>query len=449
MDPKRLREKVLEQYYPGEHELEETQQKYENIAEFIRKEFSLETHFAGSSSRKTCMKGDRDIDIFVLFPEKVERLELEDRGLEVGKTVFEEFDGDYHIEYAEHPYTKGEINSHEVEIVPCYNVSADEIKSAVDRTPHHSRWVENNLNKEQRKDVVLLKTFLRAGELYGSSLKVEGFSGYLSEILIEECGSFQELVEEASGWGEQELIDPENHHEGSLPDELEDKFSEDNLVVIDPVDPERNVASVLSTENYSRFIYRCWQFRQKPGIHFFETEETDYTEFGLKQELEKRGEFLVLEFENPEDVEDIVYPQMRKTMRRLEQVMENRDFRIFESGFHLGEKTRIFFELDRELPEIEETRGPKVFHGEDHIAQFTGKYDNVFVKEDRLYAKVEREYTDAKELLQEFLEESVEERGIPGTVAEKITDFSFTEPLEGGEKWLKYLAKKLHVEENQ
>ncbi|MFB6147245.1 MAG: CCA tRNA nucleotidyltransferase, partial [Candidatus Nanohaloarchaea archaeon] len=66
MDYERLREKVLEKFYPGQEELEETEEKYREISSFIEDEFSLDTHFAGSSSRGTCMKGDRDIDIFVL-----------------------------------------------------------------------------------------------------------------------------------------------------------------------------------------------------------------------------------------------------------------------------------------------------------------------------------------------------------------------------------------------
>lgn len=447
MNYERLREKVLDRYYPEEEELEETRQKYREIADFIEEEFSLETHFAGSASRGTCMKGDKDIDIFVLIPEDVSRKDLEERGLTVGKKVFEHFDGEYEVEYAEHPYTKGEINSHEVEIVPCHDVEPTNIKSAVDRTPHHSRWVEDNLDKEQRRDAVLLKVFLRANGLYGSSLKTQGFSGYLCEILVAEYGSFEKLVEEASRWRENQLIDPEKHHE-ELPGELEQKFSNEPLRVIDPVDPGRNVASVLSRENFSKFIYRCWSFNRDPGMDFFEKRETEYSEFGLKQEIEKRGEFTVIEFETPEEVDDIVYPQMRKAMRRLENELSDRDYRIFESGFHIGEKTRIFFELERELPEIEEMQGPKVFHGEDHLEEFTSKYDNVFVKDDRLYAKVDREYTDANEFLSDFLQGDLKQKGIPSEIAAVIEEeFSFVDPLDGEEKWLKYLAEKLHVEE--
>lgn len=445
MDMERLREKVLEKYYPAEEEIEELETLYREVADFIRNEFSLETHFAGSSARGTGTTGDTDLDIFVLFPPDIDRHELEDRGLEAGKAVFKKFSSDYNIDYAEHPYTRGEIEGVDVEIVPCYDVPADEIKSSVDRTPHHSRWVEESLTGEQKRDVVLLKQFLDTGDLYGSSLKTRGFSGYLCEVLVSEYGSFESLVRDASGWGELELIDPENHHEDGLPEELEDKFSGDSLVVVDPVDPERNVASVLSDENYARFIYRCWRFRQSPGIDFFEPREPDFTEFELKQEIDRRGDFLVLEFDAPDEVEDIVYPQTRKALKRLQQELENRDFRVFTSGFHIGEKARIFFELQRELPETYDRKGPKVFHGEDHMAQFTGKYDNVYVRGDRLYARTDREFSDAKEFLQEFLESDLEKKGIPGYVAEKMQDYRFTGPVVDDEEWLKYLAEKLHV----
>lgn len=448
MNWQRLREKVLEENYPEDEDLEEIREKYRKISGFIEEEFGEETHFAGSASRETCMKDDRDIDLFVLFSPDLERQDLEDRGLEIGKKTFRHFDGEFEVEYAEHPYTKGKIDGYEVEIVPCYDIEPENIKSAVDRTPHHSRWVDENLDKEQREDVVVLKKFLAAAGIYGSSLKVRGFSGYLCEILTAHYGSFEELVEEAVQWSQDQVIDPESHHE-ELPEKLEEKFEDEPLAVIDPVDEERNVASVLSRENFSRFIYLCWQFKQEPGMDFFREEETEYTEFQVKQELDRRDDILVIEFGTPEEVDDIVYPQMRKTMRRLNAVLEKNDFRVFESGFHVGEMTRIFFELDRSLPEVQEMKGPKVFHGEDHLAQFTSKYSNVYVKEDRLVAKTEREHTDVKELLDSFLDGDLKAKGIPEYVADEIESYSFVDPLEGGEEWLNYLGDKLRIEDNK
>lgn len=446
MDWERLREKVIEETYPEEDELEELAEKYEEISDFIQREFSMKTHFAGSASRRTCMKNDRDLDIFILFDEERDELELENRGLEIGKETFQQFEGEFKVEYAEHPYTKGEIDGYEVEIVPCYDTDPEDIKSSVDRTPHHSRWVKENLEEEERKDVVILKKFLKSSGLYGSSLKVQGFSGYLCEILVHHYGSFQELVRAAVNWTDEAFIDPEDQHGGELPEKLEKKFSDEPLKVIDPVDEERNVASVLSLENYSRFIYLCWQFRQDPGMSFFRSEEKEYSEFQIKQELKKRDDLLVLEFESVEEVDDIVYPQMRKTIGRMESELKKKGFRIYESGFFVGQKTKIFFELDRELPEIEEMKGPKVFHGEEHLSEFTSKYDNVFVKEDRVVAKTEREFTDAKKFLEEFLSSDLEKKGIPGNIADKLEEYKFTDPLERDSEWLNYLGEKLQVQ---
>jgi tRNA nucleotidyltransferase (CCA-adding enzyme) len=447
MNWERLREKVLDGTYPEEEELNDAREIYQKISDLIGEEYGLETHFAGSTSRETCMNGDKDIDIFVLFPEDTDRKDLEERGLEIGKNVFQEFDGDFEVDYAEHPYTKGEINGHEVEIVPCFDVKAENIRSAVDRTPHHSRWVQQNLSVEERKDVVILKKFLKKGGLYGSSLKVRGFSGYLCEILISEFGGFQELIEEAQDWEEEKILDPGRHHE-NLPGDLEDKFSADSLVVIDPVDPERNVASVLSTENYARFVYRCWDFSRDPGLSFFQKSEKEWTDFELKQEIEGRGDFLAVKLERPKEVDDLVYPQMRKFMRLLRKKLEKHDFRIFESGFHADEgKVRFFFELEMNLPEVEELKGPRVFHNSRHLEQFTSKYENTFVKEDRLTAKTEREYTNAKKFVQSFLDDDareLKEKGVPNHIADRIVEYSFFDPMDD-EKWLNYLAEELNL----
>jgi tRNA nucleotidyltransferase (CCA-adding enzyme) len=449
MNLERLREKVIEQYYPEKEELQQIKDKYREISDFIEQEFDVNTHFAGSAGRRTCMKGDKDLDIFVPFDEDVGKKELENRGLEIGKKVFEEFDGEYRIEYAEHPYTKGEINGHEVEIVPCYDTSPEDIKSSVDRTPHHSQWVDQNLDEEERKDVVMLKRFLSAEGIYGSSLKIRGFSGYLCEVLISHYGGFEELIDSATKWQENQIIDAEEHHEGKLPDSLKNKFKDEPFVVIDPVDPERNVASVLSKENFARFVHTSWKFQKNPGIKFFEEEEPEYTQFEVNQELKKRADFIVIEFEEPEEVEDVIYPQMRKTLGRLKILLNGHDFRIFNSGFHVAEPTRIFFELESTLPEIQEIKGPKVFHGKDHLDQFTSKYENVYIQEDRIVAKTEREYPEAKELLKDFLESDLEEKGISSHIAEKMKDYNFADPATDDGKWLNYLGKKLHVEDNQ
>ena len=447
MNWKRLREKILEKFYPTQEELEHLEELYKEISVYIESEYGFETFFAGSAGRKTCVKGDRDIDVFVLFPEETQREELEEKGLRIGEKTFERFEGDSRIEYAEHPYTKGEINGYEVEIVPCIDTSPENIQSAVDRSPHHAEWVRENLSDEQKKDVVILKAFLKAQGIYGSSLKVQGFSGYLCELLIAEYGSMRNLIEEASSWREEEIIDVENHHE-ELPERLEEKFSASNLKVIDPVDPERNVASVLTEEKYSEFIYVCWRFNESPGLDFFEQDEKDFSKFEIRREIERRRDFIVMEFETVDEPEDIVYPQMRKSVKRIKKLLEKNDFRVYETGFYVGETIKVFFELESVLPDVRFRKGPMVFHGADHIQEFTSKYSNTFIQGSRLVAKTEREFTEAKNLLKEFLDcsrEELREKGIPGNISSRLVEAKMVEPVTDDEEWLKFLAEKLKL----
>jgi len=393
------------------------------------------------------MKGDRDLDIFILFDENTSRKELEEEGISIGKDVFKRFDGDYHVEYAEHPYTKGEIQGKEVEVVPCYDVEPDNIKSSVDRTPHHSKWAKNNLKEQQKKDVVILKRFLTVKDLYGSSLKIEGFSGYLCEILIHHFGGFRELLEAASKWSKKEVVDPENHHEDGLPAVLADKFSADNLIVIDPVDPERNVASVMTREKYSEFIYHSIKFLNDQGMHHFRIEKEDYTQLEINNGLDGRFNFTVMEFEAPDEVDDIIYPQMRKTERRLVDLLEKNGFHVYSSGFQVEEKIRMYFETPEDLQSVKFVEGPKVFHGKDHIKQFEQKYDNTFVEDDRLKAKTEREYMRPKEVIRDLPDEreQLEEEGVPENIARKFVDRRFVDPVLDNQKWLNFLGEQLHV----
>jgi len=439
MDLTTVKQKALETYYPSEKELKEADQIFQKISDFIYEEHGLKSHFAGSAGRQTCRKGDKDVDIFILFPESTSRKELEQKGLEIGKSVFKEFGGEHHVEYAEHPYTKGDLLEHEIEIVPCIDTAPDQIRTSVDRTPHHTRWVKENLDENQKKDVVALKAFLDAQNLYSSSLKTQGFSGYLCEVLIAYYGSFEQLITSSKSWEQQERIQFE---------ESEKEFNS-NFVVVDPVDPNRNVAAVLSDENYAKYIFEAWKLDQKPSRSKFSS-EAEFSEFELKQELKRRSDILVLEFQRPKDeVDDIIYPQLRKLERRINQKIQKADFRIFESGVHADEeKCRIFFELNRTLPEVEIIKGPKVFHNERHIEQFHQKYENTFVKNQRVCAKTQRRFLDAQELIKNFLEGDIEQlrqKGVPNQLAPHVKESKFSDPLEGEEKWLKYLYRKFNL----
>ncbi|MCJ7479195.1 MAG: CCA tRNA nucleotidyltransferase [Candidatus Nanohaloarchaeota archaeon QJJ-7] len=451
MSHREVREKVVEQVMPEESEGDSAQEMFSQVQEFVEEEFGKEAGLMGSTAKGTFMRGDKDLDIFVFFDESMEEEQLEEEGLEIGEAVFERFDGEYEVEYAEHPYTKGDIEDYEVEVVPAYRVdSGEDIKSSVDRTPFHKQWVNENLSEEEKEEVVLLKAFLRGQELYGSTLRVEGFAGYLCELLIAEYGSFEELLKAAVDWKEEEVIDPEGRHD-KLPNYLKEKFSEDSLVVIDPVDEERNVASVLSTENYARFVFSAWAYLQEPGEEFFFPEEVEADREGLETAAETRGDFVTVEFETPDMIDDMLYPQMRRLLSRLELLLEDNEFRLFQSGFYIGEeRTRILFELfSDELPGMRKHLGPKMFHNQEHVENFTDKYGEVWVEDTRLATVVERDHKTAENLLEGFLAGGLQEKGVPKNLVPVVEGAEIKGLEFDDEDWRKFLRDEFHLEVGQ
>lgn len=445
MNWEKLRRKLVEEYYPEEKDFIKLENLYAKIDKYIKEEYSIKTHFAGSASRRTCLRKDRDIDLFLMFPEDTSSQELENKGLEIGKNVFKKFKGNFHVEYAEHPYVKGKINNTEVEIVPCIETDSKNIKSSVDRTPHHTRWVKKNLNKKQRQDAVLLKQFLKTKRIYGSSLKTKGFSGYLVEILVSHYGSLQKLIEKAQSWDPKTNIDPENHWNAKLPKKLEEKFENDSLVVIDPVDPERNVASVLSTENYSKFVHNSWCLNEKPGVNHFRNNSVEIDKFEIEKELSERGDIILIEFESPDKPEDIVYPQVRKMNRKLRKDLEKNGFPVTDIDFHADEKVRIIVNSSFEIPKKTHRKGPEVFHPKENVEEFTKKYERTFIEDKRLYAVVDRDYTELKTYLKHYFsrdQEKLREKGVPSNLASKVTPFRLRNPMIEENQWLKFLHRK-------
>ena len=347
----------------------------------------------GSTARGTWLAGDRDIDIFVRFPPTVDREQLETVGLEVGHSVLP----DGHEEYAEHPYVTGEYDGFAVDLVPCYDVeSATEIRSAVDRTPFHTSYIEQQLTEELCRDIRIFKQFLTGIGAYGSDLRTEGFSGYLAELLVVSYDGFEPLLAAATDWHPPVALDPENH--GA-------KTFDDPLTVIDPTDPERNVAAVLSASNLARLQHAARELVADPRRElFFKTEPEPLDGEELRNHLERRDTTPVaMVFETPSIVADQLYPQLRKSQAGVAAGLESHDFSVFRAAsFADDTQCVLLFELSETTqPAVERHEGPPVAV-RDHATEFFETYDGddtvygPFIVDDRYVVERPRAVTDAR-----------------------------------------------------
>ena len=272
----------------------------------------------GSTARGTWLSGDRDLDVFVRFPPDLDREELERYGLDVGHAVLP----DGHEEYAEHPYVKGVVDGFDVDLVPCYRLDdATAIRSAVDRTPFHTRYLEERLDEALAAEVVVAKAFLKGIGAYGSDLRTQGFSGYLTELLVLEYGGFRGLVAAAADdWRPPVELDPEGHGRASF---------DDPLVVIDPTDPERNVAAVCAAEAVARLVHYARDLLADPREGVFEPRDPDPLDAAAaRAAIDDRGTHPVaVRFRAPDVVEDQLYPQLDRSLAGLRDELDRRGFR--------------------------------------------------------------------------------------------------------------------------
>ncbi|WP_336000539.1 CCA tRNA nucleotidyltransferase [Halorientalis halophila] len=363
----------------------------------------------GSTARGTWLAGDRDVDLFVRFPADLDRERLEEYGLQVGTDVLP----DGREEYAEHPYTVGEFEGFTVDLVPCYDVAdATAIQSAVDRTPFHTAYLEARLDDEIAADVRVAKAFLKGIGVYGANLKTRGFSGYLTELLVLEYGGFRPFLEAAADWHPPVELDPKDHGQATF---------DDPLVVIDPTDPERNVAAALSPENVARLQHYARDLLADPRESLFEPADPDPLDAdGVRAALDARGTTPVaVTFEAPDLVDDQLWPQLRKSRRGVASELDRRGFDVFRSAAFTGERGVLFLELAvAERPTVERHAGPPV-HVREHAEGFYGKYAESsvtdgdadtsapdrppygpFVVEDRYVVEREREFTSAEAFLE-------------------------------------------------
>ncbi len=311
---------------------------------------AADTKLVGSTARGTWLAGDRDIDLFVLFPPDIARSELERYGLEVGHAVLP----DGHEEFAEHPYVKGELHGFDVDCVPCYAVEdATEIRSAVDRTPFHSAYLEGRI-EPVADDVRVAKAFLSAIGAYGSDLRTKGFSGFLTELLVLGYGSFRAFIEAAAAWEPPVRFDPADHGERSF---------DDPLVVIDPTDPERNVAAVCSPRNVARLIHYARELRSDPGIEQFEPRKPEpLSADEVRTLLDARGTTPVaVRFETPDIVDDQLYPQLEKSLEGIEGALERAGFEPLRSACFANAEAVLLVECAvPELSAVARHGGPPV-----------------------------------------------------------------------------------------
>ncbi|HZS72976.1 MAG TPA: CCA tRNA nucleotidyltransferase, partial [Candidatus Nitrosotalea sp.] len=245
---------------PAKQEQEKIGALAEKLLDLVKKESTnfpevTSVELGGSFAKGTWLKGKLDFDIFVKMKKETDEKQFEEIGKKIGFASMKKYHP--YVRYSEHPYVEAVVENTRVNVVPCYDVEKGQWKSAADRSSFHTRFILEQLDEEQKNEVRLLKKFLRGIDIYGAEIAMEGFGGYVSEVLIYHYGSFMKVLEAAANFAQGQVIGNPT------------KKFETALVLIDPIDSNRNLGTAISAQNFGKFILAARAYLKKPSLVFF------------------------------------------------------------------------------------------------------------------------------------------------------------------------------------
>jgi tRNA nucleotidyltransferase (CCA-adding enzyme) len=427
-----LTQRILEKITPKKEEYV----KVESLTKALEKKIKLAcqkdgidavVRVEGSVAKDTWLSDSLDIDIFMRMPISIPRKNLGDIGLKIAKKAAG--DADQVERFAEHPYLEIFVEGHRVDIVPCYNAKPGEWQSATDRTPYHTDYIKTHLTKRLNGEVRLLKKFMQGIDVYGAEIKVGGFSGYLCELLVMKYGSFLKTIHAFAKYNRRVVIDIEGFY-ADRENDLTILFPE-ALVIVDPVDKGRNVASAVQPSKLYTFIGAVRAFLKEPSENIFYPPKPEVLSPAiLKSQLGKSGSaivFLVIGELNA--VPDVLWGQLYRSKRSLRTLLELSDYKVLKDAVWSNEKTLsvFMFELEQQiLSNIKKHMGPPL-EREAECEKYLSKYaDNEgvisgpYIEDGRWMVELPRKNIDAVALLKEKLADGGKNVGVADLIVKSI-----------------------------
>lgn len=275
-----------------------------------------------------------------------------------------------------------------IEVVPILDIKdSKQALNITDVSPLHTDYVNKKL--KAKNDVKLLKKFLKTSGIYGAESYVQGFSGYVCELLIINYKSFNALVKSASKWQDKVFIDIEKFYKGkNINIELNKSKLVSPIVIIDPVQKDRNAAAAISSESFIRFKEVCSAFLKNPSEKFFSEQEININ-------LLKKNNVVVQA--STSGKHDVAGARLLKVFEYLKENVKNYGFKI-KSGWKYSDEKAVFWFSAKDIDPEVILAGPPLSM-KTHVLNFKKKHKKVFEKSKVLYAREKRKFTRLKDCL--------------------------------------------------
>lgn len=367
--------------------------------------------FGGSFAKGTWLPDHADIDIFVKIKPSVDIEKFEEMGRDIGRKALKNYGPK--LRYSDHPYVEVFVKKVRVNVVPCYDVEQGKWRSAADRSPFHTRYISSNFDDEKRRQARLLKKFLKSVGIYGAEISTEGFSGYVSEVLVLKYSSFENLLCAAADWHERQIIAVSDYDSDFV------RVFNSPVIIIDPVDSRRNLGTAISQESVAKFMLAARNFLEKPSLDFFKEGNKKYRCRGSSKKL-LLSNVLVVEFSHQKKSPDIIWGQLKRSIKAIAKQLELGHFEVLRSSCITDEKSSaaVAFLLESiTLPPYTKRKGPEIFRRKDTASFLSNRKRSKPLaiwldREMRITMLIERRATDARKFVKSLLLNHSENSGI-------------------------------------
>ena len=362
----------------------------------------------GSAAKGTFLKHDFDCDVFVRFiydkyKEKDISNLLEKALKHMKGTAYERVHGS-------RDYFTGKWKDLHYEIIPVLYINDKRMaKNITDMSPLHVEWLNQHLTEEIRDQIILTKLFFKAQKVYGAESYMNGFSGHIVDLLTIYYGSFKELLENIVRWQEKELINM-TPHPININDLNPDKI-QSAIIVIDPVQPERNAAAAVGFEQFYQIQNQATALLENPSEKFFQRKSIGTKELkAMKKDAEKKQQAMVIIKALPSHGKlDTIGTKIFKTHEFIEEELKRNGFTVEKTAWDWEEdqdKEALLWYITKEkkLSATQEHAGPPLKLKED-VAAFQKKHKKFFFKENRIFATVKRKYTTPEALIKDLMKD--------------------------------------------
>jgi tRNA nucleotidyltransferase (CCA-adding enzyme) len=400
---KEIKEKVIKKNQLTKEEYKQILNKINIIIKKIDNSLKInkinaEIKLGGSVAKETIIKNNYDCDIFIRFDKKY----INENISNITQKVLSIFKNVSRV-HGSRDYFNAVIDKINYEFVPVIKInSKKDALNVTDFSPLHVNWIKKKINKDKNliKEIILTKLFAKAIKVYGAESYINGFSGHLIEILIVKYKTFENLLKESINWENNEIIDVENYNSAKNLNKSKIK----SLIVIDPIDKNRNAAASLSFEKVKIFKKNAILFLNEPKISFFNKKIITIDKL---KKINYSGKKIIIKITPYQNKKDITGSKIVKIYEKLANMLILNDFEIEKKNWEWDLKNDALIYVFLKKGKLEKTKiwpGPPI-NSKKHILLFKNKHNKTFIKNKKIYAIIKRKYQNVDMLIKDFIKQ--------------------------------------------